>query len=142
MRALYRAVVTLVNARALTTLRDAERKSPPNVASAGVQRDRIVHNASRPEIDPIYYTDDYPREGCTVVVRFLPEQKYRISVYAPWIDVSGAGYPLESYSPRNIGSLGVAMDAFAKGRHGVEVRREIFRAEREYQSSCGSTTTL
>lgn len=43
-------------------------------------------------LDPIYYTDEYPREGCTLTIKLLPGDRAHLMVKAP------NGRHLESYA--------------------------------------------
>ena len=80
-----------------------------------------------------YSGDDYPREGCEVVVKFL-NGKYTWIVYAPGEVPERIGGFLESYAPRPMASIGIALNAFAHGRTARSVLREMARAERQAEA--------
>lgn len=76
-----------------------------------------------------YSGDDFPRAGCKLVIE-IGEQDYSWRVYAPGMLIE-AGRAIESYMPRPMASIGIAIDAFA---HGATVRSVLIpmsRAERE-----------
>ena len=108
-------------------LKNVTQKTEPPVIPQPAQRKIAERHAA---VDPIYYTDDYPREGCKVVISF-EKGRYSWIVYPPWIDLTPSGAPLESYFSRGLGSLGIALDAFARGgAQSIETKKEMVRAER------------
>lgn len=98
----------------------------------------------------MYCTDDYPREGCTLVIRFI-HKGWELTEFAPGfpVDVHFPGIGKEgwiaSYASRPLGSLGLALDAYAAGKTIKSVLPEMVEAERAYAlvvESCGSAVTL
>lgn len=87
-----------------------------------------------------YTTDDYPREGCQIVIE-LKNGKYTWSVFRPSALISASEPSIEGYCPRPLGSIGIALDAFASGATVRTVLPKMGRAERDYSSS-RSTITL
>ncbi|MGB6054617.1 MAG: hypothetical protein WBG17_05195 [Burkholderiaceae bacterium] len=94
-------------------------------------------------IDAIYRTDEYPREGCTVVIK-IEKGAYSWSVFHPSAAIVPDRAPMESYFPRPIGSLGTMLDGWARRLPLQEILRRRGQAERAYaaESESGSMTTL
>lgn len=93
-------------------------------------------------IDPIYCTDDYPREGCTIVVE-LAKDAWSMKVYAPGFKPVGCIGMIESYAARPHGSAGIAVDAFIKAgadwRHAIPAMRKAERSCRQSSESGSSS---
>jgi len=104
----------------------------------GAHEARTDHK--KPAVNADYATDDYPRDGCTIVID-LSMDKYCWRVYRPDIRLVASGTAMESYFPRKLGSLGAAIDAFARGRAVRSAFTEMARAEGAYESECGSSVT-
>lgn len=88
-----------------------------------------------------YLRDDHPRMGCTLVVR-LSEDSWALEVYAPGFEIEKTPYLISSYFPRNYGSLGIALDAYAAGKTIRSVFPDMAKAERAYSNVSPSATTL
>lgn len=92
-----------------------------------------------PSIDPIYTTDDYPREGLTLAVR-LTKSGWSFAVFAPGFDpVMPYGF-MESYCGRH-GSLGLTLDAYVAGKDLRTIRKQQRQAEDDYSKLSGSSAT-
>lgn len=100
------------------------------------------------DVNPIdYSTDDYPREGCSLVIRFRGG-RYEMTVYAPGLKImanpAGPGRFLEGYFPRPLASIGIAVQAFAAGRILRSFLPQMCEAERvqvEAGDASGSSVT-
>lgn len=63
--------------------------------------------------DPIYEGDDYPRDGCAIVVE-IGASAYTVSMFAPGRS-PGAGQPIEVYGCRSSESLAKIIECLATG---------------------------
>lgn len=78
--------------------------------------------------DPVYFTDDYPREGCRLVVEVL-RGRYALGVIDP------SGKQIESYGPKTARQLARMVEEWCGGF--------APRASSPLdQPSCGSVSTL
>lgn len=107
----------------------------------GAYEARTDHKKPVPKAD--YATDDYPREGCTIVVD-LSADKYAWRVYRPDVRVVASSMAMESYAPRHIGSIGISMHAFLHRPSSEQqaVLREMSEAEKAYQCLSESRSTV
>ena len=60
-----------------------------------------------------YTTDDFPIDGCKVIIEFKNGQ-YSFRVYRPGTSIEASLPSLEAYAFRPIWTLGVVLDAFAR----------------------------
>lgn len=103
--------------------------------------DESVSKHAKPSDMSIYQGDDYPRDGCTLVVCF-EHKGWSLREYAPgFVPVGPQGW-IASYMSRPLGSLGLALDAYAAGKTIRSVLPEMVKAERAYALASGSTVTL
>lgn len=103
--------------------------------------EQSVSKHPKPSDMSIYQGDDYPRDGCTLVVCF-EHKGWSLREYAPgFIPVGPQGW-IASYMPRPLGSLGLALDAYASGKTIKSVLPEMVKAERAYALASGSSVTL
>lgn len=79
-------------------------------------------------MDPIYFTDNYPREGCTLAVN-VQANRYVLSVLAP------GGKVIETYAAKTPRQLARMIEEWCAGW----APRLNSRLD---QVSCGSTSTL
>lgn len=103
--------------------------------------DVIQDPQAKPTDMRIYQGDDYPRDGCTLVVRF-EHKGWSLREYAPGYAPVGSQGWIASYMSRPLGSLGLALDAYAAGKTIRSVLPAMIKAERAYALSSGSTVTL
>lgn len=114
-----------------------------NISKTLNQHEAAVARRIAGPLDVDYSEDDYPRDGCTMVVS-LRNGKYDWTVYPPGVPIKALGYPLEGRAPRKYASIGIAIHAFMH-RHSSEkqaVLREMVLAERAYEASSGSCVTV
>ncbi|MCY0854303.1 hypothetical protein [Cupriavidus sp. D39] len=69
---------------------------------------------------PIYLTDDFPRDGCTIAID-IQGTSYGIALFAP----GRKSHPIEVYSCRTSEALQVLVECLATGRKVPKGYREI-----------------
>ena len=60
-----------------------------------------------------YTTDDYPIEGCRIVIDFK-HGKYTFRVYRPGTQIDVSLPSLEAYAFHPVGTIGVSLDAWVR----------------------------
>ncbi len=65
--------------------------------------------------DPIYLTDEFPRDGCTIVVDVLASG-YRVALFAPGTDYASRSTFLESTVCRTSEALAAIVECMATGK--------------------------
>lgn len=78
--------------------------------------------------DPIYFSDDYPRAGCRLVVD-VQDDRYVLGVIEP------GGKQIETYGPKTAQQLARMIKEWCSGS-----APRLFAMQD--QSSCGSVSTL
>ncbi len=73
------------------------------------ERSHPVH----PATDDIYLSDDYPLDGCPIVL-ILRDGNYSLAVYRPGVQ-NDWPVPIEAYSEREVSGIGGVMHAFVNG---------------------------
>ena len=65
----------------------------------------------------IFNTDDYPREGCTVVIKVGVEDDIRMDIYRPGVVPGTPGaLPMERWAPAPANAVAVRLYDWLRGR--------------------------
>lgn len=65
----------------------------------------------------IFNTDDYPREGCTVVIKVGVEDDIRMDIYRPGVEPGTPGaLPMERWAPAPANAVAVRLYDWLRGR--------------------------
>ncbi|WP_321368005.1 hypothetical protein [uncultured Desulfuromusa sp.] len=68
-------------------------------------------------LDPIYFTDDYPRNGCRIVISISEDNAEVVSVAMLAPEKYGSHQLLESYAPKSMEiAMKIAADLFSGRR--------------------------
>lgn len=102
--------------------------------AAALKDEMAVLETEAHQVPVIYRGDSYPRAGLTLNVS-LGWPHWGCTIYAPGYHPVGPRGVVESYSGANYGSLGLFVDAFAKGMDIRLHRRSWLRAEKIYAAS-------
>lgn len=83
---------------------------------------------------PIYATDDFPRDGCKIVIDVLASG-YGVKLFSP----GGPSFPIETYSCRTGESLSALVNCLATGTPVPRGYRNL--GVRDQPSESGSSVT-